>query len=130
MPLGRGRSRLRRPASWALAGTAATPPIRAKSRGLGVAVFGMSGSRHETGGLCVRADSAPDDWKPMKTVGPGVREIRVKDDGGAYRVIYLATLADAAHVYHVFQKKTEKTSKKDLDTAKARYKEHIRSVKK
>jgi ABC-type nitrate/sulfonate/bicarbonate transport system substrate-binding protein len=42
----------------ALAGTGAMPPILAKSQGLGVAVFGMSGSRHETGGLCVRADSA------------------------------------------------------------------------
>jgi phage-related protein len=72
----------------------------------------------------------PDDWKPMKTVGPGVREIRVKDDSGAYRAIYLATLPDAVHVYHVFQKKTQKTPKKDLDTAKARYKEHMRSLKK
>jgi len=36
----------------------------------------------------------PDDWKPMKTVGPGVREIRIRDASGAFRIIYLATLAD------------------------------------
>jgi phage-related protein len=29
----------------------------------------------------------PADWKPMKTVGVGVREIRIKEDSGAFRVI-------------------------------------------
>ena len=33
----------------------------------------------------------PEDCKPMKTVGVGVNEIRVRDATGAYRVIYLAT---------------------------------------
>jgi phage-related protein len=46
----------------------------------------------------------PLDWKPMPTVGGGVREIRVSDDTGAYRAIYLATLPDAVHVYHAFKK--------------------------
>jgi predicted XRE-type DNA-binding protein len=36
----------------------------------------------------------PDDWKPMRTVGPGVREIRIRDATGAFRIVYLATLAD------------------------------------
>lgn len=40
-----------------LAGTGATPPILAKADGLAVAVFGMSGPRHENGGLLVRADA-------------------------------------------------------------------------
>jgi len=31
----------------------------------------------------------PDDWKPMPSVGPGVRELRLRDRGGAFRVIYL-----------------------------------------
>ncbi|HEY4371143.1 MAG TPA: type II toxin-antitoxin system RelE/ParE family toxin [Burkholderiales bacterium] len=30
----------------------------------------------------------PSDWKPMSGIGPGVREIRVRERGGAYRVIY------------------------------------------
>lgn len=32
----------------------------------------------------------PDDWKPMSTVGSGVREIRVRESSGAFRCIYLA----------------------------------------
>lgn len=59
----------------------------------------------------------PDDWKPMNTVGAGVREIRIRDAAGAFRVIYVAKLADAVYVLHCFQKKTEKTSKPDLDLA-------------
>lgn len=33
----------------------------------------------------------PSDWKPMSTIGTGVREIRIRDAVGAYRVIYIAT---------------------------------------
>jgi phage-related protein len=64
----------------------------------------------------------PDDWKPMPTVGPGVREIRVRDRAGAFRVIYLATTPDAVLVLHAFQKKSRATSKRDLGVATARYK--------
>jgi phage-related protein len=35
----------------------------------------------------------PDDWKPMTTVGQGVKEIRIRDVAGAFRVIYVAKLA-------------------------------------
>jgi phage-related protein len=63
------------------------------------------------------------DWKPMKTVGPGVREIRVRDASGAFRVIYIATLADAVYVLHAFQKKTQETAKRDIDLAAARLKQ-------
>ena len=62
----------------------------------------------------------PDDWKPMKTIGPGVREIRVLEASGAFRVIYLATLSDVVLVLHAFQKKTEATATKDIDLAIAR----------
>ena len=58
----------------------------------------------------VQDGEEPLDWKPMPAVGRGIREIRVPDDIGAYRAIYLATLPDAVHVYHVFQKKTQKTT--------------------
>lgn len=62
----------------------------------------------------------PDDWKPMKAVGPGVREIRVRDRSGAYRVIYLATLPDRVVVLHAFQKKTQRTPTSDIGLAKTR----------
>ena len=69
----------------------------------------------------------PNDWKPMRAVGPGAREIRVRDAAGAFRVIYLATLADAVYVLHAFQKKSRATSKRDLDLATARFKQLIRT---
>lgn len=69
----------------------------------------------------VQNGQEPDDWKPMSIVGSGVKEIRVRDSVGTYRVIYIAKFADAVYVLHCFQKKTEKTSKADLDLATKRY---------
>ncbi len=63
----------------------------------------------------------PSDWKPMPTVGKGVQEIRIRDEAGAFRVIFVAKFSDAIHVLHCFQKKTQKTSKADLDLASKRY---------
>ena len=62
----------------------------------------------------------PDDWKPMPTIGPGAREIRVRDATGAYRVVYVAHFADAVYVLHAFQKKTQRTSPRDLALAQLR----------
>ena len=69
----------------------------------------------------------PDDWKPMPSVGPGVREVRVRDEAGAFRVIYTATRPEAVYVLHAFQKKTQATAKRDLDLARARLRELTRS---
>jgi phage-related protein len=52
-----------------------------------------------------------------------VKEIRIRDAAGAFRVIYVAKLADAVYVLHCFQKKTEKTGKTDLNLAAKRYRE-------
>ncbi len=62
----------------------------------------------------------PEDWKPMTGSGAGVREIRVRDQSGAWRAIYIAKLAEAVYVLHCFQKKTQKTLKSDIDLARAR----------
>lgn len=62
----------------------------------------------------------PSDWKPMTTIGPGVREIRIRDEAGAFRVIYVARIEDAIYVLHAFQKKTQQTAKRDLDIAASR----------
>ncbi|MFN7127249.1 MAG: type II toxin-antitoxin system RelE/ParE family toxin [Allorhizobium sp.] len=64
----------------------------------------------------------PDDWKPMPTIGPGVREIRIREASGAFRIVYLATLEDRVLVLHAFQKKTQATPKKDIDLAIQRLK--------
>lgn len=62
----------------------------------------------------------PDDFKPMKIIGKGVEEIRVRDASGAYRVIYLARTKDAVYVLHAFKKTTQRTSKADIELAQAR----------
>lgn len=65
----------------------------------------------------------PADWKPMTTIGPGVREIRVREASGAFRVVYLANLPDRIAVLHAFQKKTQQTSQRDIDLAAKRLRE-------
>ena len=69
----------------------------------------------------------PEDWKPMQGVGSGVQEVRIRDQAGAFRVIYVATRPEAVYVLHAFQKKTQTTSKRDLDVAAARLQELTRS---
>ena len=78
----------------------------------------------------VQHGNEPDDWKPMPTIGQGVREIRVRDLAGAFRVVYVAKFADAVYVLHCFQKKTQKTSKTDLDLAENRYRDLMKELSK
>ena len=62
------------------------------------------GARREAGHQLdqVQSGQEPDDWKPMNTVGQGVKEIRIRDAAGAFRVIYLAKFVDAVYVLHCF----------------------------
>ena len=76
----------------------------------------------------VQNGDEPDDWKPMNTVGKGVKEIRIRDAAGAFRLIYVAKLADALYVLHCFQKKSQKTSKTDLDLATKRYRDLLKEL--
>jgi phage-related protein len=71
----------------------------------------------------VQRGEQPSDFKPMTSVGKGVEEIRLRDESGAYRVIYVARLADAVYVLHCFQKKTQQTAKRDIDLAAQRLKD-------
>ncbi len=64
----------------------------------------------------------PSDWKPMKDIGSGVREIRIHVLG-EWRVIYVAKFADAIYVLHSFQKKTQKTRQEDIELARHRYRQ-------
>jgi phage-related protein len=65
----------------------------------------------------------------MSTVGSGVREIRIRDDSGAFRVIYVPKPPDAVYVLHSFQKKTQATANRDLDLAERRYRELMKEQK-
>ena len=70
----------------------------------------------------VQVGRDPADFKPVPSVGPGAYEIRVRDEAGAFRVIYVAKFAHAVYVLHAFQKKTRKTSRADIALATNRYK--------
>ena len=61
----------------------------------------------------------PDDWKPMSSIGSGVREIRIHT-GVEHRVLYIATFAEAVYVLHAFEKRTRKTPKHDRQLAQDR----------
>lgn len=74
----------------------------------------------------VQAGLDPDDWKPMELAGAGTKEIRINLDDGWFRVMYVAKFAEAVYVLHCFKKKTNATSKRDLDIASKRYKAVIR----
>jgi phage-related protein len=69
----------------------------------------------------------PTDFKPMSTVGKGVEEIRIRDDRGQFRVIYLARLSNSVFVLHAFQKKSRATSRHDIAIAKERYADLMRA---
>ncbi len=80
------------------------------------------GARDEAGYQLWRVQMGrdPNDWKPMPSVGTGVREVRIRDEAGAFRVIYTASLPEAIYVLDAFQKKTQKTEKRDIELATAR----------
>lgn len=68
----------------------------------------------------VQRGDSPTDFKPMFIVGKGVEEIRIKV-GEAYRIFYVARFPEAVYVLHAFNKKTQKTSKNDIEIGKQRY---------
>ena len=77
----------------------------------------------------VQRGQQPDDFKPMPSLGQGVEEIRVADDSGSYRVIYVARRAEAVYVLHAFRKKTQTTAWQDIETAKKRLAQLLRGEK-
>jgi phage-related protein len=79
--------------------------------------------RHDIGAelMVVQLGGVPSDYKPFNEVGAGTHEIRVKDASGIYRCMYVAKFQSAVYVLHAFQKKAQKTSRRDIDIAIARY---------
>jgi phage-related protein len=76
----------------------------------------------------VQRGQLPDDFKPMPEIGKGVEEIRIWEETGSYRVMYVATFEKTVYVLHAFQKKTQTTSKRDVATAKLRFKQLMRGA--
>lgn len=76
----------------------------------------------------IQIGDEPSNWKPMSSVGKGVSEIRIKSASGAFRVIYVAKFESAVYVLHCFQKKTQKTEKRDIELAKNRFNQIVREM--
>jgi phage-related protein len=70
--------------------------------------------------MVLQYGGVPTDFKAMSSIGIGVHELRTRS-GGAYRTIYVSKLPEAVYVLHVFEKKSQKTAKIDLELAKHRF---------
>ncbi|MBI4000576.1 MAG: type II toxin-antitoxin system RelE/ParE family toxin [Nitrospira defluvii] len=66
----------------------------------------------------------PLDWKPMPSIGLGVREIRIHT-AVEHRVCYVAKFAEAIYVLHAFEKRTRKTLQRDVELARQRYQDLV-----
>ena len=67
-------------------------------------------------------DSSPTDYRAMRTVGPGVFELRDQDERAWYRVIYLSRIQNVVHVLHCFEKRSRETPAREINTARQRLK--------
>jgi phage-related protein len=106
-------------------------PINFRGRALADLRAFPEGPRRAAGYQLDRVQNGldPDDWKPMQSVGDGVRDIRIRDSQGAFRVLYVAKLGEGICVLHCFQKKSERTAKRDLDLARTRLRELVEELK-
>jgi phage-related protein len=113
-----------------LCGSIDSKPVEFRSSALADLCAFPQEARREAGYQLdqVQRGREPDDWKPMNTVGQGVREIRIRDAAGAFRVLYVAKFEDAVYVLHCFQKKAQKTRKADLDLASQRYRDLLKEL--
>jgi len=69
----------------------------------------------------VQRGGVSESWKPVPTIGVGVKEIRIRDVSGQFRVFFIAKFAEAVYILHCFHKKSQKISRKDLELAIDRY---------
>jgi len=51
-----------------------------------------------------------------------------RDANGAFRIIYVARFQDTVFVLHCFQKKSQATSKVEIDLATKRYRDLLKDV--
>jgi len=72
--------------------------------------------------LRVQQGLEPNDWKPMASIGSGVQELRIHTDT-EHRVCFVARFSEGVYVLHAFEKRTRKTSAKDIERARTRYRE-------
>ena len=61
--------------------------------------------------------------RPMPNLGKNCHELRVKGEDNIYRVFYLLKVKNKVIIFHVFQKKSQKILKKDIEIGKRKLKE-------
>lgn len=61
--------------------------------------------------------------RPMNSVAPGVSEIRIRGEDGAYRAFCYRAHAEGIIVFHAFVKKTQQTSDSEIELGRKRLKE-------
>ena len=54
--------------------------------------------------------------RPMPKVAPGVSELRVRGEDGAYRGFYYTASARGILVFHAFVKKTQRTPPLEIES--------------
>ena len=88
-------------------------------------------ARHNAGRQLQRVQKgvSANDFKPMPSIGVGVEEIRIREADGTFRVVYTARFVEAVYVLHAFQKKSQATSKRDIEIARERFQQLMRSRK-
>jgi len=62
----------------------------------------------------------------MPSIGKGVWELKESDEQTWYRVIYLSRIRGVLYVLHCFEKKSRKTDKRDIATARTRLRQVLR----
>jgi phage-related protein len=67
----------------------------------------------------------PNDWRPMPTIGQGVREIRVHGTL-EHRVVYIAKFTEAVYVLHAFEKRSRRTPARDAALTRQRFQQLLR----
>ena len=72
----------------------------------------------------VQEGLTPTDWRQMSGLGPGVHEIRIHT-GQEHRVVYVAKFKEAIYVLHAFEKKVQRTARRDLEIVRKRYSEVV-----
>jgi phage-related protein len=76
----------------------------------------------------VQIGDTPYDSKAMTAVGPGCREIRIREQSGAFRVFFVASVGSEIYVLHCFQKKTQRTPPAAITVGKQRYQEMMKLI--
>lgn len=65
---------------------------------------------------------APSETRSMSSIGAGVYELKESDERAWYRAIFLSKIGNVIYVLHCFEKASRKTDRRDIETARRRFK--------